>query len=131
MQDNTREVIRSTFEASHQGRIHFAEVVSQLLGVQVESYHVDYRVGRSTYYLASGEAMDLSFDPPKEAIADSFDSSAIRSAIQGAQQGKVMYPEFKRLSQRGGCVGYSVWIAGRHVAYYGRKGETHIERFPD
>jgi uncharacterized protein YbcV (DUF1398 family) len=30
-----------------------------------------------------------------------------------------------------GCVGYTVWIAGRHVAYVGRRGEVHVERFPD
>jgi len=28
-------------------------------------------------------------------------------------------------------IGYTVWIAGRHVACLGRRGETHIERFPD
>jgi hypothetical protein len=44
---------------------------------------------------------------------------------------RVMYPEFKRLSQRAGCVGYVVWIAGRHVSYHGRRGEVHVERFPD
>ena len=53
-----------------------------------------------------------------------------RAAILGAQQGKVMYPEFKQLSQQAGCIGYTVWITGRHVTYYGRKGETHVERFP-
>ena len=42
-----------------------------------------------------------------------------------------MYPEFKKLSRQAGCIGYTVWIAGRHVSYYGRKGETHVERFPD
>ena len=40
-------------------------------------------------------------------------------------------PEFKKLSQAGGCVGYMVWLAGRHVTYYGRRGETHVELFPD
>ena len=42
-----------------------------------------------------------------------------------------MYPEFKRLSMQAGCIGYWVWIAGRHVTYYGRKGETHVEHFPN
>jgi uncharacterized protein YbcV (DUF1398 family) len=100
------------------------------MAVQVESYHVDYRSGRSTYYLAGSETLDLSFDKPEHSIAEVFDNAAVRSAILGAQQGKVMYPEFKHLSQAAGCASYTVWIAGRHVAYYGRKGETHIERFP-
>ncbi len=30
-----------------------------------------------------------------------------------------------------GCIGYHVFFAGRHVAYLGRNGSQHIERFPD
>jgi hypothetical protein len=40
-----------------------------------------------------------------------------------------MYPEFKALTQAAGCIGYTVWIAGRHVVYLGRRGESHVERF--
>jgi uncharacterized protein YbcV (DUF1398 family) len=124
MNENTRAVIQVTFEASNQGQIHSGEVISKLMGVQVESYHVDYRSGRTTYYLPDGASVD-------QPIADAFDGDAVRTAILGAQQGRVMYPDFKRLSQRAGCIGYTVWIAGRHVAYLGRRGETHVERFPD
>jgi uncharacterized protein YbcV (DUF1398 family) len=130
MQAISRDTIQSTFDASNQGRIHFGEVVRQLSAAEVESYHVDYRAGRCTCYLPNGETMELAFEPTGKARA-AFDAEAIRSAILGAQQGKVMYPEFKRLSEDAGCIGYIVWIAGRHVSYFGRNGETHIERFPD
>jgi len=131
MQASTRELIQSTFDASNQGRIHFGQVIGELLRADVEAYHVDYRSGRTTYFLPGGETADLSFERPKEGIAAVFDGDAVRAAIRGAQQGKVMYPEFKQLSQQAGCIGYTVWIAGRHVTYFGRKGETHVERFPD
>lgn len=52
---------------------------------------------------------------------------SIRAAILGAQQGRVMYPEFKALSQRAACVAHTVWNSGRHVVYLGRRGETYIE----
>jgi uncharacterized protein YbcV (DUF1398 family) len=130
MNENTRGIIQSTFEASNQGSIHFGEVIAQLMGVQVESYHVDYRSGRTTYYLPDGATLDCGFEKPQQAIAEAFNGDAVRAAILGAQQGRVMYPAFKTLSQRAGCIGYTVWIAGRHVTYHGRKGETHIERFP-
>ena len=130
MNEHTRSVIQHTFEASNEGRIHFGEVIGQLLSVQVESYHVDYRAGVATYYLPDGATLSLGFDKPDEPIAPAFDAAGVRAAILGAQQGRVMYPEFKRLTQRAGCAGYTVWIAGRHVSYYGRSGETHIERFP-
>ena len=131
MNENTRAVIRFIFDASNAGNIHFGEVIGQLKDVQVESYHVDYRSGRTTYYLPDGATLDFGFELPQECIAQEFDGDAVRAAILGAQQGRVMYPEFKKLSQRAGCVAYTVWIAGRHVTYLGRRGETHIERFPD
>jgi uncharacterized protein YbcV (DUF1398 family) len=131
MNETTRAIVQSTFEASNQGTIHFGQVIGQLVGAGVESYHVDYRSGRTTYYLPDGSTADFSFERPQHNIADAFDGDAVRAAISGAQQARVMYPEFKKLSQRAGCVAYTVWIAGRHVVYLGRRGETHIERFPD
>ena len=131
MNEATRATIQATFDASNQGTIHFGQVIGQLVGAGVESYHVDYRSGRTTYYLPDGSTADFSFERPQHGIADAFDRDAVRAAILGAQQGRVMYPEFKTLSQRAGCVGYTVWIAGRHVTYLGRRGETHVERFPD
>jgi uncharacterized protein YbcV (DUF1398 family) len=129
MNEQIRAAIQSTFEASNKGSLHFGEVIGQLMAVRVESYHVDYRSGRTTFYLPDGATLDLGFEQPQDGIADAFDSEAVRGAILGAQQGRVMYPEFKQLSQRAGCIGYTVWIAGRHVTYLGRKGETHIEQF--
>ncbi len=130
MNENTRAVIQATVEASDKGKIHFGEVIDRLISAQVESYHVDYRSGRTTYFLPDGMTLDFGFERPQEAIADCFDSDAVRAAILGAQQGRVMYPEFKLLSQRAGCIGYTVWITGRHVTYLGRRGETHVEFFP-
>ena len=131
MQNNVQHTIRATFDASNQGRIHFGQVIGQLVGAGVESYHVDYRCGRATYFLPDGGTIDLPFDRPVDGIADAFDGDAVRAAIRSAQQGRVMYPEFKSLTQRAGCAGYTVWIGGRQVTYFGRRGETHVERFPD
>ncbi|WP_213959494.1 MULTISPECIES: DUF1398 family protein [unclassified Variovorax] len=131
MNETTHAVIEATFEASNEGRIHFGEVIGRLMSVEVEAYHVDYRSGRTTCYLPDGATLDLGFERPQQLIGDMFDGDGVRAAILGAQQGRVMYPEFKLLSQRAGCIGYTVWIAGRHVTYLGRRGETHVERFPD
>lgn len=131
MNETALSAIRATFEASNQGTLHFGQVIGQLVDAGVESYHVDYRSGRTTYFLPDGSTADFSFERPQDGIADVYDGDALRVAILGAQQGRVMYPEFKQLSQRAGCAAYTVWIAGRHVAYLGRRGEVHIERFPD
>ncbi len=131
MTADTRAAIHATLEASDGGRLHFGDVIARLVAARVESYHVDYRSGRTTCHLPDGSTLDFAFERPPTPIAEAFDADALRAAILGAQQGRVMYPEFKRLSQQAGCVGYTVWIAGRHVSYVGRRGETHVERFPD
>lgn len=131
MNDTIRTDILATFDASNQGRLHFGELIGRLCAADVEAYHVDYRAGRTTVYQPGGATLDVPFDRPAEAIADHFDTDAVRAAVLGAQQGRVMYPEFKQLTQRAGCIGYTVWITGRHVVYRGRRGQTHTERFPD
>lgn len=130
MSTTPAHIIQETFTASNEGRMHFGEVVGQLMAAGVESYTVDYRSHRTTYHLLNDETLILDMVPMAQGIADTFSASAVQAAIRGAQQGTVMYPEFKRLSMQAGCTGYTVWIAGRHVSYYGRKGETHVERFP-
>ncbi len=130
--DNTiQEIILETLHASDEGRIHFGQVISQLMEVHVESYSIDYRNRRASYVLNNDETLTLEIKPDDVVVSQAFDVGAIRAAILSAQQGVVMYPEFKQLSKAAGCIGYTVWIAGRHVAYYGRRGEMHIEPFPN
>jgi uncharacterized protein YbcV (DUF1398 family) len=131
MNQPAESVIRQTLESSNQGRIHFGQVIQLLTNAGVESYAVDYRGGRIAYYMPSDETLALTLEVPDIQIASDFSAVGIKDAIARAQRGEVMYPEFKRLSQESGCIGYTVWITGKHVTYYGRKGEMHIERFPD
>jgi uncharacterized protein YbcV (DUF1398 family) len=131
MNPQTQELIREAAVGSTEGRIHFGQVIGLLMQAGVESYVADYRTQRTTYYLPDGDTFGLDTPMPDVDIAQDFDAAALQAAIRGAQQGTVMYPEFKKLSRQAGCIGYTVWIAGRHVSYYGRRGETHVERFPD
>jgi uncharacterized protein YbcV (DUF1398 family) len=131
MNSTSQALIREAADGSTEGRLHFGQVIGLLMQAGVESYAVDYRTRRTTYYLPSGEPVGIDLQMPEVGIAKAFDTNAIKAAIRGSQQGVVKYPEFKRLSCEAGCIGYTVWIAGRHVTYFGRKGEVHIERFPD
>lgn len=96
----------------------------------MESYFADYRRGETTYYLPTGQSHSVRLHPPAVAIADAFDSGEVIAAIRGSQRGEVQYPEFVRRTMGAGCVGYFVWLAGRHVRYLGRRGEDHVEHFP-
>ena len=130
MNEHVRQTIERAARASKDGTAHFPEIVAMLSGVGVESYFADYRADRTTYYLPDGSTHAVELPPPDVAIADAFDAAGVQQAIRGAQAGRVMYPEFLRLSRAAGCVGYVTWLAGRHVTYFGRRGETHVERFP-
>lgn len=130
MRQATMDTINHYARSSYAGTISFGEVVMGLMQAGVESYFADYRTASTTWYLPSGESYSLRLAAPAVTIPDGFDAAAVQAAIHGAQSGKVKYPEFMALSMAAGCVGYMVWIAGRHVCYFGRKGERHIEPFP-
>lgn len=122
--------INAVFEQSNSGEIHFGEVIQQLISVGVESYTVDYRRGETTYYLPNGASVRHTFETDTTSIAALFDTQLVKQAILGAQSGQVMYPLFKALTYQAGCIGYSVWITGKNVQYFGRLGEIHLEKFP-
>ncbi len=129
METSARAAILRCAEASKAGEWTFGRVVSTLAGAGVESYWTDYRAGATTYYLTSGEPVTVAFPQPDVATVP-FDADAVRRAIRGAQRDEARYPAFVALTRAAGCVGYDV-CAGRHVVYLGRRGETHVERFPD
>lgn len=116
--------------AAHTGTMRFGDVVGKLIAVEVESYYADYRAQRITYYRREGAPHTVQLDIPDMRIPDVFDVVAVRDAIKGAQCGDVLYPEFIRRTLAAGCIGYIVWIVGRHVTYFGRRGQVHMEPFP-
>jgi len=124
------EGINAIAHASHRGAKSFGQQVGELMQLGVESYYADYRARGTTYYLPSGAAHSVPLPAPGVEIPPALDTAALQTAIRGAQAGAVHYPEFMQLSMAGGCVGYLVWIAGKHVSYFGRKGEVHVEHFP-
>lgn len=125
---NTR-LIEETLAASLAGTGNFGEHVMKLASQGVESYRIDYRLQQAAYFLPNGETHVLPV-PARHDLGQRFDVDEIVSAIRGSQAGQVKWPEFIARSMRAGCVGYTVWIAGRHVTYFGRNGETHVEHFP-
>ena len=129
MDIRTQALITEAATGSNEGRLHFGQVIELMIRAGVESYVADYRAKRLTYYLPDGDSLTLAVEMSDTDIAQAFDAAGVKAAIRGAQQGVVMYPEFKHLTMQAGCIGYTVWIAGRHVSYFGRKGETHIEHF--
>ncbi len=130
MTSKINEAIEKCAHESHAGLLTFPEVLEQLVDVGVESYFADYRKKSSTYYLSKNEAIQIPLEMPPLQISNPFNKDGILLAIRAAQSDTIRYPEFLKLTMSAGCVGYIVWITGRHVSYFGRKGEVHVEHFP-
>jgi uncharacterized protein YbcV (DUF1398 family) len=131
MKSEIKQVVEQCAHDSYAGTISFGEVVQRLMRVGVESYRADYRVPSTTYYKPNGDTYTVALHAPDVEIAQDFNAPAVQSAIRGAQSGEVKYPEFLIQTMAAGCIGYMVWIAGRHVTYFGRCGEMHVEKFPN
>lgn len=130
MQQTVQHIVQQLAQQSYAGKVHFGQVVAALTEAGVESYQADFRSHSTIYFMPDGSHHRLELATPPVEIADQFDAEAVRAAIRGAQRGEVMYPAFVQLVMAAGCTGYIVWLAGRHVTYFGRRGEMHIEHFP-
>ncbi|MDG3005022.1 hypothetical protein [Paludisphaera mucosa] len=112
------------------GRITFPEVVGRLLATGVERYDADLARMELRHYAAAGaihvEPLPLADAP---AVPRTFSAEGVRSAVAAAQGREVDYPGFLRRIMAAGTVGYTAFLGGRRVVYFGRDGDCHVEPF--
>ena len=114
------------------GSMDFPAIVGLLFAEGFDGYLVDYRAATVTYYLFDGTATTLAAAHPAGAVPAAFDAAAVAAAVAEAQ-GKAAdytYAGFSAKVTAAGCAGYLVSLSGRRVVYFGRSGETHVERMP-
>jgi uncharacterized protein YbcV (DUF1398 family) len=124
-------VIHETLAKSQAGELIFPEVVRRLLEVGVESYFCDLANGAEVFYMTDGKSHSEKMVLPLMPIAEEFSSSGLIAAIRGAQADTIRYPEFMKRSAAAGVIAYWAFLTGRKVIYFGRKGDIHIEEFPN
>jgi uncharacterized protein YbcV (DUF1398 family) len=124
-------VMQECVARSHAETITFPEVVAKLTATGVEHYEADLLRGQNAYFLPSGEWHAEKLPVPGGGAAADFQAAGVESAVRAIQRGEIKYNEFLRRIMAAGCVRYFVYIAGRNTAYFGRRGEAYIERFPD
>jgi uncharacterized protein YbcV (DUF1398 family) len=109
----------------------FPEIVQTLIQAGFESYAIDYRRCRATYYLPDGQSAEY---PTHQlgSVAERFDTNAIQAAIRDAQQlaPGYTYKGFCQKVIKAGCAGYVVSFLGRRAVYLGRAADIHVEYFP-
>jgi len=57
-------------------------------------------------------------------------AEGVAATIRAAQADTIRSPEIVRRLRAAGVIAYWVYMTGKKVVYFGRKGETHVELFP-
>ncbi|HEV7768789.1 MAG TPA: DUF1398 family protein [Thermoanaerobaculia bacterium] len=124
-------ILLETTRLAFTGEIPFPLIIERLASAGVERYIVDLSARTRTCY---DEAGNLLTDPMPLHDASPIDATwyaeQIREAIRASQQKEISYPEFLRRIMTAGCAAYAVFLAGRQVIYWSRRGEFHVEPFP-
>jgi len=129
MDDRAKHAARWATEQSDAEAVTFPEVVQAMFAAGVERYVADLVASTKTYYAPDDTFEILPCDAVGPVGMD-FDAAGVEAAVRAIQGGSIKYRAFCRRIAAAGCVGYWVSMVGRRAVYYGRTGETHIERFP-
>jgi uncharacterized protein YbcV (DUF1398 family) len=132
MSDAQTQMAERCLAAAYEGTMDFPAIVRALIEAGFESYTVDYRLNRATYFLPSGASIELAIPEERASVAAEFQAPVVERAVREAQAKApgYSYAGFGRSVRAAGCAGYTVSFLGRRVVYYGRTAETHVEHFP-
>jgi uncharacterized protein YbcV (DUF1398 family) len=125
--DLFKEVIKGAFDNT----LSFPELVGRLLKAGVASYHVDMIRAENRYYFESDESYVSTVPFEHSKAADAFSAEKVAAAVKAIQQGKINYKQFADQIMAAGTVYYIAYLTGKQVIYFGRRGEFHIEKFPE
>jgi uncharacterized protein YbcV (DUF1398 family) len=126
------ETARGCLAASFAGTKDFPASVRALLEAGFEGYTVDFRRGKATYFLPSGDSLELTMPALPGDVEPQFNAPNVEQAVREAQSKRpgYTYRDFCAKVKAAGCAGYMVSFPGRRVVYFGRTAETHVEHFP-
>ncbi len=132
MNERLTAIAQRSLDAAYGGTMDFPAIVRALMEAGFEGYQVDYRRGTSTYFLATGESVQLSMPKSGSSVSAEFRADEVERAVREAQNKApgYTYAGFSAKVKAAGCAGYMVSFLGKRVVYFGRTAETHVEHFP-
>lgn len=132
MNEQLAATAQRCLDAAYAGTLNFPTIVRMLMEAGFEGYDVDYRRGTSTYFLGSGESVQLPLAQAETKVAAAFNATEVERAVREAQSNApgYTYAGFCAKVKAAGCASYMVSFLGKRVVYFGRTAETHVEHFP-
>ena len=132
MKQEIRDMIDQKLREGFDGKGSFPEAVQMMRDAHIERYHVDFVRLEATYYAKDGSSYQTKMPTDRTyRISDVFCEESLINTLRTIQRGEITYPEFIEGATKAGAVSYTVYITGRQVPYFGKKGETYVEHFPD
>lgn len=133
MNDQQRDIATNCLRAQENDRMPFAEAVATLSEAGFEGYMADLRRAATTFYLVSGENIELPSRRTGAPIAAAFDAKALEATLKDAGKSATgrSFRLFSDRIKRAGCAGFIVSFSGNRIVYFGRTGETHTELIPE
>jgi uncharacterized protein YbcV (DUF1398 family) len=113
------------------GMMSFPEVVKKLNAAGVESYYADLLRHQNIYYFTTGESHVINYSLNTPPVPDTFEEDKVAAAVQTVQNNQISYREFLNRIMAAGAQGYFVFLKGEKVIYLSRKGDHHVEEFPN
>lgn len=132
MNERLTATAQKSLDAAYAGTQDFPSIVRSLSEAGFEGYDVDYRRETATYFLATGESVQLSLPKSDTKVTPDFRADDVERAVREAQNKApgYTYAGFCAKVKAAGCAGYMVSFLGKRVVYFGRTAETHVEHFP-
>ena len=133
MNPQMKDIAHKCLEGAESNTMTFPQIVSTLMEAGFEGYFVDFRRGMVSYYLPSGDSVELPGAKASMPVTAAFNAAVVREAIREAQTlaPGYTYKGFVTKVAGAGCAGYIVSFLGRRVLYFGRTADTHVEHFPN
>jgi uncharacterized protein YbcV (DUF1398 family) len=123
---------RKCLKGAEHDSMTFPEIIRALTDGGFEGYTVDFHRATVTYYLPTGESIELATHESDLTVSETFDPDALKAVIREAQTlaPGYTYAGFCSKARVAGCAGYMVSFTGRRALYFGRTAETYVEHFP-
>jgi len=132
MDDNKEAIARTCLARAESNTASSTQMTKMLIGAGFEGYITDLRRGVVTYYLPSGESVQVNSSKKPALVDASFNVGLLQEAIlwAGNPGHDYTYKGFCDRIADAGCAGYIVSYPGKRIVFFGRTAETHAEDFP-
>lgn len=125
------EILRAAADQTLSNQKSFQDMCRKLLLAGIESVHFDLIANRMTCYTPEGRVFDEPFFFEGPRVADVFSEESIIEDYKALLMHKLSLHEFFAFIMLAGATGFTIYLLGKKVLFFGRCGENHLEQLHD